>query len=104
SVAVNINKNLVIRSATPTGDKSWDNWNGQVHVTPSAIFKPTTLNDLVDIVKLAKQNNKTIRCAAQGHSVSQLSYTKNYLVIVTELTQVTVQKNQKYGWTVTAEA
>ncbi|CAG8506014.1 109_t:CDS:2, partial [Cetraspora pellucida] len=55
------------------------------HVTPSAIFKPSTLDDLKDIVKLAKQNGKTIRCAAQGHSV-------------------TVQEDPKYGWTVTAEA
>ncbi|CAG8590837.1 6311_t:CDS:2 [Cetraspora pellucida] len=104
SVAVSINKNLVIRSATPTGDTTWDNWNGQVHVTPSAIFKPSSLDDLKDIVKLAKQKGKTIRCAAQGHSVSKLSYTQNYLVIVTELTQVTVQKDPKYDWTVTAEA
>ncbi|CAG8666919.1 2484_t:CDS:2, partial [Dentiscutata heterogama] len=104
SVAVSINKNLVIRSATPTGATTWDNWNGQIHVTPSAIFQPSTLNDLVDIVKLAKQNGKTIRCAAQGHSVSNLSFTENYLVIVTDLTQVTVQEDQKYGWTVTAEA
>ncbi|CAG8817909.1 4806_t:CDS:2, partial [Dentiscutata erythropus] len=56
------------------------------------------------IVKLAKQNNKTIRCAAQGHCVSSLSCTDNYLVIVTDLNQVTVQEDPKYGWTVTAEA
>ncbi|CAG8781328.1 11500_t:CDS:1, partial [Dentiscutata erythropus] len=49
SVAVSINKNLVIRSSKPTGATSWDNWNGQIHVTPSAIFQPSTLNDLVDI-------------------------------------------------------
>ncbi|CAG8591668.1 6496_t:CDS:2, partial [Cetraspora pellucida] len=104
SVAVSINNTLVIRSATPTGDTTWDNWNGKVHVTPNAIFKPSTLDDLKDIVKLAKQNGKTIRCAAQGHSVSDLSYTQSYLVIVTELTQVTVQEDPKYGWTVTAEA
>ncbi|KAF0411265.1 FAD-binding domain-containing protein [Gigaspora margarita] len=98
------NKGLVIRSAIPIENKTWENWNGQIHIFPNAIFEPSTLEDLIDIVKLAKINNKTIRCAAQGHTTSSLSVTKNYLVVVTNLNKVTVQHNPKYGWTATAEA
>ncbi|CAG8729547.1 16691_t:CDS:1, partial [Racocetra persica] len=104
SIAVNINKNFLIRSAKPIENKTWENWDGEIHISPDAIFEPSTLEDLKDIVKLAKTNNKTIRCAAQGHTESSLSVTENYLVVVTNLKQITVQKHSKYGWTVTAEA
>ncbi|CAG8644512.1 8114_t:CDS:1, partial [Cetraspora pellucida] len=104
SVTVNINEDLMIRSAKPINNKTWENWNGEIYISPSAIFEPSTLEDLIDIVKLAKTNNKTIRCAAQGHAVSSLSVTKNYLVVVTNLKQITIQNHPKYGWTVTAEA
>ncbi|CAG8627261.1 874_t:CDS:2, partial [Cetraspora pellucida] len=104
NITVNINEDLMIRSAKPINNKTWENWNGEIYISPSAIFEPSTLEDLIDIVKLAKTNNKTIRCAAQGHAVSSLSVTKNYLVVVTNLKQITIQKHPKYGWTVTAEA
>ncbi|CAG8625180.1 8680_t:CDS:2 [Cetraspora pellucida] len=104
SVTVNINEDVMIRSAKPIKNKTWENWNGEIYISPSAIFEPSTLEDLIDIVKLAKAKNKTIRCAAQGHTVSSLSVTKNYLVVVTNLKQITIQKHPKCGWTVTAEA
>ncbi|KAF0511652.1 FAD-binding domain-containing protein [Gigaspora margarita] len=104
SVAVSIIKDPVIRSATPISNKTWENWNGAIDISPNAIFEPSTLQDLIDIVKLAKKNNKTIRCAAQGHTVSSLSVTDHYLVVVNNLNKAKVQKHSKYGWTVTAEA
>ncbi|CAG8732145.1 21889_t:CDS:2, partial [Dentiscutata erythropus] len=104
SFVVNNNNGLVIRSAIPIDNKTYENWNGEIHFSPNAIFLPSTLQDLIDIVKLAKSNNKTIRCAAQGHTLSTLSVTKNYLVVVTNLTKVTIQNDPKYGWTATAEA
>ncbi|CAG8531702.1 39113_t:CDS:2 [Gigaspora margarita] len=104
SVAVSINKDLVIRSATPIDNKTWENWNGAIDISPNAIFEPSTLKDLIDIVKRAKKNHKTIRCAAQGHTTSSLSVTDHYLVVVNNLNKVKVQKHPKYGWTVTAEA
>ncbi|CAG8733260.1 19549_t:CDS:1, partial [Racocetra persica] len=103
-VAVCTNEDFVTRSAKPIENKTWENWNGVIHILPNAIFEPSTLEDLIDIVKLAKTNNKTIRCAAQGHTESSLSVTENYLVVVKKLNQITVQKHPNYGWTVTAEA
>ncbi|CAG8660320.1 6634_t:CDS:1, partial [Dentiscutata heterogama] len=81
SFVVNNNKGLVIRSAIPIDNKTYENWNGEIKFSPNAIFLPSTLQDLIDIVKLAKTNNKTIRCAAQGHTISTLSVTENYLVV-----------------------
>ncbi|CAG8492319.1 5966_t:CDS:2 [Ambispora leptoticha] len=87
-----------------TSKKTWRNWAGTVTNNPQCIFLPNTLEELRDIVKNAKKNGKKIRCAAQGHSWSSLSATKDYFVIVNNLTKVQVQKREKYGWTIIAEA
>ncbi|CAG8718777.1 6597_t:CDS:2, partial [Dentiscutata erythropus] len=104
AVEVNSNKGLVFRSAVPIKNKTWESIIGKIRIFPKAIFEPSTLEDLIDIVKLATITNKTIRCVAQGHLMSSLSDTENYLVVVTNLNKVTVQKHPKYGWTATAEA
>ncbi|CAG8786748.1 11057_t:CDS:2, partial [Gigaspora rosea] len=98
------NEVFFIRSAIPIKNKTWENYNGRIRISPKAIFEPSTLEDLIDIVNLARKNNETIRCAAQGNTVSSLSVTENYLVVVNKLNKFTVQKHSKYGWTVTAEA
>ncbi|CAG8603257.1 7387_t:CDS:2, partial [Diversispora eburnea] len=95
---------FTLRSAIPSTDKTWDNWAGTIHLAPEAIFKPTTLTDLQDIVNLARTNGKTIRCAAEGHTESSLSVTKKYLVIVKNLKNVQVLQDKHHGWVVTAEA
>ncbi|KAF0551121.1 FAD-binding domain-containing protein [Gigaspora margarita] len=60
SVAVSINKDFMIRSATPIDNKSWENWNGTIDISPNTIFEPSTLKDLIVIVKLAKKNHKDV--------------------------------------------
>ncbi|CAG8687454.1 649_t:CDS:2 [Gigaspora margarita] len=52
--AVTIDKDLVIRSANPIKNKTWENWNGEIRISPNAIFEPSTLEDLVDIIKVKK--------------------------------------------------
>ncbi|RIB30552.1 hypothetical protein C2G38_2136292 [Gigaspora rosea] len=104
SFEINSNEVFFIRSAIPIKNKTWENYNGRIRISPKAIFEPSTLEDLIDIVNLARKNNETIRCAAQGNTVSSLSVTENYLVVVNKLNKFTVQKHSKYGWTVTAEA
>ncbi len=93
-----------VAGITPSGEKTWTNVEGNVKVTPEAIFRPKTLADLQDIVNQARNNGKKIRCAAQGHSWSSLSVTKGYLVIVNDLATVQVKNHSKYGWVAIAEA
>ncbi|CAG8481165.1 7394_t:CDS:2 [Ambispora leptoticha] len=97
-------RGFTLRSAVPSSDKTWDNWAGTIHLAPEAIFRPTTLTDLQDIVNLARTNGKTIRCAAEGHTYSSLSVTKKYLVIVNNLNKIQVLQSKQYGWVITAEA
>ncbi|CAG8492366.1 5968_t:CDS:2 [Ambispora leptoticha] len=92
------------RLFAPTSEKSFTTWFGNV-ITPQYIFRPNSLDDLKDIVKNAKINGKKIRCAGRGHSWTSLSNTKDYLVIVNNLSNVTeVTKTDTYGWTITALA
>ncbi|RHZ74569.1 hypothetical protein Glove_221g81 [Diversispora epigaea] len=95
---------FTLRSAIPSSDKTWGNWAGTINLAPEAIFKPTSLTDLQDIVNLARKNGRTIRCAAEGHTESSLSVTNKYLVIINNLKNVQVLKDKHYGWVVTAEA
>ncbi|CAG8515018.1 11813_t:CDS:2 [Ambispora gerdemannii] len=92
------------RTFSPTSETSWHNWAGNVVVKPEFIFRPTSVDDLKDIVKKAKEKGKKVRCAAEGHSWSSLALTKDYLIVVTNLTKVEVKQDKKYGWTATAEA
>ncbi|CAG8515076.1 11816_t:CDS:2 [Ambispora gerdemannii] len=84
--------------------KTWHNWAGNIVLEPELIFHPKSLNDLQEIVKKAKKHGKKIRCVSEGHSWSTLSVTKDYLVIVRDMHQIQVEKSEKYGWTITAEA
>ncbi|CAG8627221.1 6967_t:CDS:2 [Ambispora gerdemannii] len=93
-----------VKKLASTSEKTWSNWASTVINNPQYIFLPNTLEELKDVVQNAKINGKKIRCAAQGHSWSSLSATKDYFVIVKNLTKIQVQKSEKYGWTITAEA
>ncbi|KAG9299367.1 hypothetical protein G9A89_014015 [Geosiphon pyriformis] len=89
---------------TPSHEKRWENWAGTIAVEPELIFRPRSLQDLKDIVKKAKKNGKKIRCVAQGHTFNSLSVTNDYLVIVQKLDKVNIEKSEKFGWVITAEA
>ncbi|CAG8492415.1 5971_t:CDS:2 [Ambispora leptoticha] len=88
-----------------TNEKVWQNWAGNIYIEPDTIFRPSSLKDLKEIVRKAKKHGKKIRCVSSGRNTwSSLSVTRNYLVIVDKLAKIEVQKSEKYGWTVTAEA
>ena len=85
-------------------DKDWHNWSGNQKFTPSKIFRPSSLRDIENIIKLAKENKKKIRCAASGHSWSSLSVTDGYLVLTKNLNKIEIKYNEKLRtWTVTTE-
>lgn len=66
SVEINSNEGLFIRSAIPIRNKTWENYNGEFRITLKAIFEPTTLEDLIDIVNLARKNNKLFDVLLKG--------------------------------------
>jgi len=76
-------------------EKEWFNWARTINFTPEDIFCPKTLDELKAYVKNARDNNKKIRCATQGHSWSTLSVTQSCLVILCDnLSNVEAEKKK----------
>jgi FAD/FMN-containing dehydrogenase len=62
-----------------TGD-AWHNWSGSIRFTPEQIVRPRTEDELVDVVRTAGGENKTLRVVAAGHSSTPLVETPDVLV------------------------
>lgn len=87
-----------------TFDKDWHNWSGNQKSTPTKIFRPKNLQDIKNIIELAKTNHKKIRCSGSGHSWSSLSVTNDYLVLNENLNKIEINYNERLKiWTVTTE-
>ncbi|CAI2171849.1 8374_t:CDS:2 [Funneliformis geosporum] len=85
-------------------DKDWQNWSGNQKSTPTEIFRPKNLQDIKNIIELAKKNQKKIRCSGSGHTWSSLSVTNDYLVLDEHLNKIDINFNEKLKtWTVTTE-
>lgn len=61
--------------------QKWINWAGNQTCHPSRILRPTTVQDIVDIVKVAKEEQKTIRCVAGAHTWSSSSVVEGGLLV-----------------------
>ncbi|KAK5827701.1 hypothetical protein F5H01DRAFT_317042 [Linnemannia elongata] len=64
----------------PSTPPTWFNWLGNQQSSPTAVFHPSTLNELQSIVLQARQCQKRIRCVAGAFSMSSISNTDDYLV------------------------
>src|SRR5215217_4369113 len=67
---------------------SWRNWARTYSCTPARVFRPRSLEDLVAIVRQAKQAGKRVRVAGRGHAMSPLSVTEDYLVLAAGLDRI----------------
>ena len=93
--------------ATPQDLKTgatWSNW-GQTHfVTPAEIFHPTSVDDLKKIVKRARNEGRKVRVCGDGHSWSALVPTEDFLVFVSKMDKVEVDKSDPLRPLVTMES
>lgn len=83
----------------------WINWAGNQTCRPSRILRPTTVQDIVDIVKTAKEEQKTIRCVAGAHTWSSSSVVEDgLLVFVNRMIKIFPPAYvEGQGWTVELE-
>jgi FAD-linked oxidoreductase len=58
----------------------WQNWSGSVACEPSSIVYPTTLDEIVRVVKEARAARKHIRAVGSGHSFTPLVSTNETLI------------------------
>lgn len=59
---------------------TWRNWSGSVTARPEAIRYPTTLDEVVAIVREARARGATVRAVGAGHSFTPLAQTDGVLV------------------------
>jgi FAD-linked oxidoreductase len=64
------------------------NWGGNVRFSPSEVLTPTTTNDIVSIVHLAREQKKKIRVIGAGHSFSPLVATNQVLLDLKHMNQL----------------
>lgn len=87
----------------PTG-ATWRNWGETQSIKPAEIFHPKSVADLKAIVKRARNEGKKIRVCGDGHSWSALVPTPDFMVFVSKLDKVTVDKTDPLRPLVTMEA
>jgi hypothetical protein len=59
---------------------AWQNHTGNQGVDPLRIVQPTTLRDLVEVVREAEATGATVRAVGSGHSWSDVALTTGFLV------------------------
>ncbi|CAG8486177.1 10657_t:CDS:2 [Ambispora leptoticha] len=102
-----IKKDLIAnfkRIFAPISNETVTTWSGR-EIRPKYFFQPESLEDIQDIIRNAKETGNKIRCIGQGHTSSSLSVTKDYLVDINNLNNVSeIKWTIEHGWTVTALA
>ncbi|XP_038673346.1 L-gulonolactone oxidase [Scyliorhinus canicula] len=80
----------------------FQNWATTYSCEPELYFEPTTVEEIRQILELAKLRNKRVKIVGCGHSPSDIACTDNYLVRLNKLNRI-LQVDKERKW-VTAEA
>jgi hypothetical protein len=65
--------------------RRWRNHAGNQGIDPLRIIEPTTLAELVEIVREAERDGCTVRAVGSGHSWSDVALTRGFLILPTGL-------------------
>ncbi len=63
-----------------TTRETWSNCVDDQIVFPLKYFKPETLAELIEIIKIAEEENCTVRAVGSGHSFSEILQTEDFLI------------------------
>ena len=58
--------------------QKWRNWTGNVEGTPHYTMYPESIQDVVEVVGLARKKGKKIRVVGSGHSFTPLCKRKKF--------------------------
>src|SRR3954451_22061946 len=59
---------------------TWSNWSGSVTASPAAIRYPTSVNEIVAIVRECRERGCGLRVVGAGHSFTPLAWTDGLLL------------------------
>ncbi len=63
----------------------WKNWAGNVQCRPAELLKPSSLDELVEVVRTHVKRGRTIRVAGSGHSYNTIVSTNGTLLSLDKL-------------------
>ena len=72
----------------PQKSYTWSNWAENYSCTAQQYVEPTSINEVIQIVKQASSKNQKIRVVASGHSFSPIALSDEVLISVDKLNQV----------------
>ena len=72
----------------PTSETSFSNWAGDVQVSPTAIYEPSSIDELVAIVKAAEQQNVSVHAVGSGWSFNDNFSTSGFLIRTDALNRI----------------
>ncbi|XZF77728.1 D-arabinono-1,4-lactone oxidase [Bacillus sp. AL-1R] len=69
----------------PMKSMLWKNWSGSVKFSPNQVVYPSSIEEVVNLVKKANLENKKIRVVGSSHSFTPLISTNDYLISLDNL-------------------
>jgi FAD/FMN-containing dehydrogenase len=60
--------------------KEWSNCIGNQKAFPLRILRPTTLEEIIEIIRRAERENRRVRAVGSGHSFSDVALTDDFLI------------------------
>lgn len=62
------------------GRQKWENCIGNQTASPVRLLRPTTLEEIVEIVRTAESENRKVRAVGSGHSFSDIAVTDDVMI------------------------
>ncbi|MDT0649009.1 D-arabinono-1,4-lactone oxidase [Autumnicola edwardsiae] len=84
------------------GNREWKNWSGSLRFTPGKVVTPESEDEIVQLIKKARKDNKKLRVVGAGHSSSPLVKTEDILLSLKNFKGVEAPDLQKNLATVLA--
>ncbi|PEI48009.1 D-arabinono-1,4-lactone oxidase [Bacillus pseudomycoides] len=76
--------------------QKWRNWAGNVEGNPQYTMYPKNIQDVIEVVKFAKEQGKRIRVVGSGHSFTPLVQTEEILISLDEIQGIVDVDSQSF--------
>src|SRR6266700_1554609 len=80
----------------------WSNWSGIVECSPREVLKPTSIDELRQVIRRASQESRHVRVVGSGHSFTPLVQTNDIQISLDNLQGIEqINADREQGGTVT---
>lgn len=97
-----LTKSVRPQSTRPATGKTWTNWAGNQSCQPAGIHRPTSEDQVCDIVARALSRSETVKAVGSGHSFTPTALTDGHLIDLSGLSRLVDVNRAKNQVTVEA--